>query len=77
MIGVNIFMKCRACGLLDFTIFAELQTAPPSNAYLTEEKLQHSEPWFPLRVLVCNHCFLCQTEDFVTAEDVFTNDSIQ
>ncbi len=67
-------MKCRACGLLDFTIFAELQTAPPSNAYLTEEKLQHSEPWFPLRVLVCNHCFLCQTEDFVTAEDVFTND---
>lgn len=67
-------MKCRGCGLLDFTVFAELQTAPPSNAYLTAEKLQHSESWYPLRVLVCNHCLLCQTEDFVTAEDVFTND---
>jgi len=55
-------------------LFADLQTAPPSNAYLEKIDMQLSEAWIPLRVLVCMNCFFCQTEDFVTSENVFTRD---
>jgi predicted TPR repeat methyltransferase len=48
-----------------------LGSAPPSNAYLTEQTLHTSEKWFPLRVLVCENCWLVQTEDFAQAEELF------
>jgi SAM-dependent methyltransferase len=49
----------------------DLGTAPPSNAYLTPEKLRAPETWFPLRVLVCRNCWLAQTEDFARADELF------
>lgn len=42
----------------------DLGNAPPSNAYLTERTLKAPEKWFPLRVLVCEECWLVQTEEF-------------
>lgn len=67
-------MNCRSCGSQQLQKFADLQTAPPSNAYLEKTGLQSSEIWIPLRVMVCESCFFCQTEDFVTSENVFTSD---
>ena len=67
-------MKCRSCGSESLRLFADLQTAPPSNAYLEKAEIQSSEIWIPLRVLVCESCYFCQTEDFVTSENVFTSD---
>ena len=32
------------------------------------------ENWYPLKVLVCNSCWLVQTEDFVGASEMFTED---
>lgn len=52
----------------------DLGTAPPSNAYLTEEEAKGPETWYPLRVHVCTRCWLLQTEDFVSGEEVFTAD---
>ena len=49
----------------------DLGSAPPSNAYLTAETLHAPEKWFPLRVLVCEQCWLAQTEDFAQAEELF------
>jgi hypothetical protein len=49
----------------------DLGSAPPSNAYLTAQKLKQPEKWFPLRVLVCSHCRLVQTEDFADARELF------
>ena len=49
----------------------DLGSAPPSNAYLTEQTLKAPEKWFPLRVLVCEQCWLVQTEDFARAEELF------
>ena len=40
----------------------DLGSAPPSNAYLTAQSLHAPEKWFPLRVLVCEQCWLAQTE---------------
>lgn len=64
-------MKCRHCAVPLELTFADLGTAPPSNAYLTEETLHAPEKWFPLRVLVCKHCWLVQTEDFASANELF------
>jgi 2-polyprenyl-3-methyl-5-hydroxy-6-metoxy-1,4-benzoquinol methylase len=54
--------------------FIDLGTAPPSNAYLTHEKLHTPEKWFPLRVNVCDKCWLVQTEDFNEADELFDDD---
>jgi len=52
----------------------DLGSAPPSNAYLTEQTLRAPEKWFPLRVLVCENCWLAQTEDFAQAHELFDAD---
>jgi SAM-dependent methyltransferase len=67
-------MKCRHCGAELKLTLVDLGSAPPSNAYLTVEKLQNPEKWFPLRVLVCEECWLVQTEDFAQADELFDAD---
>ncbi|KLU02615.1 hypothetical protein RISK_005681 [Rhodopirellula islandica] len=64
-------MKCRHCHHPLTLPFVDLGSAPPSNAYLTKESLLSPEKWFPLRVLVCDQCWLVQTEDFSNAEELF------
>ena len=67
-------MKCRHCdSQLDLSL-VDLGSAPPSNAYLSEQALHAPEKWFPLRVLVCKGCWLAQTEDFSQAEELFSAD---
>ncbi|WP_017302737.1 class I SAM-dependent methyltransferase [Spirulina subsalsa] len=67
-------MRCRHCGSELKLPLVDLGSAPPSNAYLTEEKLHAPERWFPLRVLVCESCWLVQTEDFAEADELFEAD---
>jgi len=51
-------MKCRHCGSDVSHVLVDLGTAPPSNAYLTKMALKRPEKYFPLRVLVCESCWL-------------------
>ena len=67
-------MKCRHCQSEIKRHLVDLGSAPPSNAYLAEGDLHAPEQWFPLRVLVCEHCWLVQTEDFARADDLFDAD---
>lgn len=67
-------MKCRHCGTSLTLPLVDLGSAPPSNAYLTERTLHAPEKWFPLRVLVCESCWLVQTEDFAQADELFDAD---
>ena len=67
-------MKCRHCGSLLHLNFLDLGSAPPSNAYLTAAALQGPEVWFPLRLLVCESCWLVQTEDHAGREQLFDAD---
>lgn len=64
-------MHCRHCGAPVTLPLADLGTAPPSNAYLSAEALHAPERWYPLRVLVCESCWLVQTEDFAQAHELF------
>lgn len=65
-------MKCRHCGSDVNLPFIDLGSAPPSNAYLTEEALRAPEKWYPLRVLVCTECWLVQTEDYAISSELFS-----
>jgi len=67
-------MKCRHCGADVSLTMIDLGSAPPSNAYLMEVTLHRPEKWFPLRVMVCEKCWLAQTEDFFKADELFTDD---
>lgn len=65
-------MKCRHCGSLLQHTFLDLGFAPPSNAYLRAEDLSHPEIHYPLRVKVCDQCWLVQTEDYASTEELFS-----
>lgn len=67
-------MKCRHCAQELLDRFLDLGVAPPSNAYLEDAALNASETFFPLRIRVCRHCWLVQTEDYTSAEALFTFD---
>lgn len=64
-------MKCRGCSAELRLPLIDLGTAPPSNAYLRREQLDQAESWVPLRALVCEHCWLVQTEDYRAADSLF------
>ncbi len=65
-------MKCRNCGSSLSLELIDLGFSPPSNAYLSPEDLNKVEVWVPLKVLVCQVCWLVQTLDFHGESDVFT-----
>lgn len=67
-------MKCRHCASELTLPLVDLGSAPPSNSYLTAHTLNAPEKWYPLRVLVCEQCWLAQTEDFAQADELFDAD---
>jgi len=67
-------LKCRHCASELRLPLLDLGNAPPSNAYLSNEDLSKSELWFPLRILVCEKCWLVQTQDHAGRELLFTKD---
>jgi len=67
-------MKCRHCAADLDRVCLDLGNAPPSNAYLSEAALRAPEVWYPLRLLVCERCWLVQTEDHAGREALFSDD---
>lgn len=67
-------MKCRHCGQPLQHVFLDLGFAPPSNAYLSEADLTAPELYFPLKLYVCDDCWLVQTVDYSRADELFSHD---
>ncbi len=67
-------MNCRHCGTPLEHTFLDLGFAPPSNAYLSQSDLTKPEKYYPLKVKVCTHCWLVQTEDYAQADELFSAD---
>ena len=65
---------CRHCGQPLSRQFLDLGYAPPSNAYLVSEDLTAPEVTYPLRLMVCDSCFLVQTQDYTAADSLFDKD---
>ncbi len=67
-------MKCRHCNTEVTLVLVDLGSAPPSNAYLTRLTLRRPEKWFPLKVLVCEYCWLVQAESYSRAAELFNDE---
>jgi len=67
-------MNCRHCGATVEHVVLDLGFAPPSNAYVTREDLALPEKHYPLKIRVCDRCWLVQTEDVAPAAELFGPD---
>jgi hypothetical protein len=67
-------MKCRHCKSELSHQFIDLGFAPPSNAYLHPAGLSAPETYYPLRVMVCDQCWLVQTEDYAHHGELFNHE---
>jgi hypothetical protein len=63
---------CRLCGAPLDAVFADLGASPLANSYLPPERLDAMEPFYQLRALVCERCFLVQLEEFETPAHIFS-----
>ena len=67
-------MNCRFCSTpIDLTLI-DLGSSPASNSYLTKTSAAQPERWMPLKVVVCQKCWLAQTEGHFAAEEFFSAD---
>lgn len=66
-------MNCRHCHAPLEHLFLDLGFAPPSNAYLSAADLKAPEAHFPLKLFVCDQCWLVQTEDYSQADELFAH----
>jgi SAM-dependent methyltransferase len=66
------YPHCRFCGRELHHTFVDLGSSPLCESYVSLEQLNQMEPFYPLHVYVCDHCFLVQLEQYVAAEDIFT-----
>jgi len=69
-------MNCRFCNHQLSHQFLDLGHAPPSNSFLTKNQLKKPEIYYPLKLYVCEKCWLVQVEDHINASDIFTNNYI-
>jgi SAM-dependent methyltransferase len=67
-------MKCRNCNQSLTNVFCDLQTCPPSNAMVKIDYLNRPETYFPLKVFVCESCWLVQVDEIEKAEAIFNED---
>ena len=64
-------MNCRFCQNPLTYEFVDLASSPPSNSYLRAEQLNEPEVFYPLRVFVCEKCFLVQIDEYKKAAEIF------
>ena len=65
-------MKCRFCDNNLEHVLVDLHNSPPSNSYLSKEALNHPETYYPLKIFVCNKCWLVQVDEHKKANEIFS-----
>lgn len=66
--------ECRFCRGRDGFLLIDLGVSPPSNSYLSEVTKRRPETFFPLRVWVCEKCWLMQAEQYSRAAQLFDDE---
>ena len=65
--------NCRFCKAPLSRIFVDLGMSPLSNSFLKPEMLNEKEAFYPLRVFVCEKCFLVQLSEFESPQNIFND----
>lgn len=63
---------CRFCGSPLRYTFVDLGMSPLCESYVSLERLDQMEPFYPLHAYVCENCFLVQLDEYVSPADIFS-----
>src|SRR6266699_3426121 len=63
---------CRFCGSPLSHLVVDLGMSPPCERYLRADQLDELEPFYPLRVHVCDRCLLVQLQQYVSPQEIFS-----
>jgi SAM-dependent methyltransferase len=63
---------CRFCGAPLERVVVDLGMSPLCESFLRPDQLDAMEPFYPLRLLVCESCWLVQLAEYVAPEEIFT-----
>jgi SAM-dependent methyltransferase len=69
---MNTGPLCRFCGVPLRTTLVDLGMSPLCESYVSAADLNRMEPFYPLKVYVCESCYLAQLEEYVSPEAIFT-----
>src|SRR5438876_3970805 len=68
---VPIQAGCRLCGTKLHHSLVDLGMSPLCESYVSPEKANQMEAFYPLHVYICGKCFLAQLEQYVSPEEIF------
>jgi hypothetical protein len=63
---------CRFCVAPLRHTFVDLGMSPLCESYVTADRVNAMEPFYPLHVRICERCLLVQLEEFVAPEEIFS-----
>ncbi len=69
---MSLSFNCRSCGSGQGALILDLGLQPLANNLLRQEDLSKAEPKFPLRLAVCQSCWLLQILDLVPPVQLFS-----
>jgi len=69
---MSLSFQCRSCGSREGALILDLGLQPLANNLLREEDLAKPEPKFPLRLAVCQSCWLLQILDLIPPVQLFS-----
>jgi hypothetical protein len=69
-------MNCRFCNHKLTIEFIDLVNSPASNSFLTQEQLNEPEVFYPLKVFVCEKCFLVQVDEYKKSDAIFNGEYV-
>ena len=64
---------CRLCGAELTRTFVDLGMSPLCESYVTAERLDEPEVFYPLNVQLCGECLLVQLPAYFPGEDIFSD----
>ena len=69
-------MNCRFCKTPLSHVFIDLNNSPASNSFLTSKQLNEPEIFYPLKVFICDHCFLVQVDEYKKSDAIFSSEYV-
>ena len=71
-VSSDSLVSCRFCKAALQHTFVDLGSSPLCQSFLSQAQLNQMEPFYPLRVYVCEQCFLVQLPVYVGPTEIFS-----
>ena len=69
--GKAVEPKCRFCSAALSRVFLDLGLSPLCQTQISPHQVNQGEAFYPLRVFVCDSCYLVQLDEYVSPDVIF------